>query len=75
MFDIAIATQALQEILIHLQGTLLRHLWAAQENDNLTDFNIVVDASDFGRIKSVTVLNELYMRMAQVCLIPYIRKP
>lgn len=30
----------------------------------------MVDASDFGRIKSVTVLNELYMRMAQSASIP-----
>ena len=31
----------------------------------MTDFHVLVDASDFGRIQSVTVLNELYMRMAQ----------
>jgi len=60
-----VATDALRNILIDLQGTLLRHLWVAQEDDNMTDFNILVDASDFGRIQSVTVLNELYMRMAQ----------
>ena len=36
----------------------------------MTDFNIVLDASDFGRIQSVTVLNELYMRMAQSAPIP-----
>lgn len=60
-----VATDALRNILIHLQGTLLRHLWVAQEDDDMTDFNILVDASDFGRIQSVTVLNELYMRMAQ----------
>ena len=62
---LAIATEALRDILITLQGTLLRHLWVASEDDNVTDFNMLVDASDFGRIKSVTVLNELYMRMAQ----------
>ena len=39
----------------------------------MTDFNVVMDASDFGRIKSVTVLNELYMRMAQVA--PLITSP
>lgn len=59
------ATDALRSVLISLQGTLLRHLWSAQEDDSVTDFNILVDASDFGRIQSVTVLNELYMRMAQ----------
>lgn len=71
MISAVIATQALQSILIELQGTLLRHLWAAQENDNMTDFNVVVDASDFGRIRSVTVLNELYMRMAQAAPIQW----
>ena len=59
------ATDALRNIVISLQGTLLRHLWSAQEDDNVTDFTVLVDASDFGRIESVTVLNELYMRMAQ----------
>ena len=64
-FGAGIACDALKDILIHLQGTLLRNLWAAQNDDNHTDFNILVDASDIGRIRSVTVLNELYMRMAQ----------
>ena len=64
-FGEGIACDALKDILIHLQGTLLRNLWAAQNDDNHTDFNILVDASDMGRIRSVTVLNELYMRMAQ----------
>ena len=59
------ATEALRYILINLQGTLLKHLWSAQEDENVTDFQILVDASGFGRIQSVTVLNELYMRMAQ----------
>ena len=65
MFGVGIACDALKDILIHLQGSLLRNLWAAQNDDNHTDFNILVDASDMGRIRSVTVLNELYMRMAQ----------
>ena len=61
----AIAVEALRDILIHLQGTLLKHLWSAQEDDNIQDFNIVVETSDHGRMRSVMVLNELYMRMAQ----------
>lgn len=61
----AIAIEALRDILIHLQGTLLKHLWSAQEDDHIQDFNIVVETSDHGRIKSVMVLNDLYMRMAQ----------
>ena len=65
MYNPAIAVEALRDILIHLQGTLLKHLWSAQEDDNIQDFNIVVETSDHGRIRSVMVLNELYMRMAQ----------
>ncbi len=60
-----IAVDSLRNILIHLQGTLLRHLWSAQEDDNYQDFNILVETSDHGRMKSVGVLNDLYMRMAQ----------
>ena len=63
--DLEIASDAFKDIIIHLQGTLLTHLGLAQEDDNMTDFSTVLDASDFGRIRSVTVLNELYMRMAQ----------
>lgn len=71
-----VATEALRDILIKLQGTLLTHLWSAQEDDNVTDFHVLVDASDFGRIQSVTVLNELYMRMAQAAPLQLpVRKP
>lgn len=70
-----IATEALRNILIALQGTLLRHLWSASEDDNMTDFHMLVDASDFGRIQSVTVLNELYMRMAQAAPLQNMQLP
>ena len=66
----AIAVDALRDILIHLQGTLLKHLSSAQEDDNIQDFNIVVETSDHGRMRSVMVLNELYMRMAQAAPLP-----
>ena len=59
-----IALDSLKDILIDLQGSLLKHLRQAQEDDNMTDFTVLVDASDIGRIKTVTVLNELYMRVA-----------
>ncbi|KAI4172598.1 MAG: hypothetical protein LQ343_003445 [Gyalolechia ehrenbergii] len=59
-----IAVGELKDILIDLQGSLLRHLRQAQEDDNMTDFTTLVDASDFGRIRTVNVLNELYMRVA-----------
>ena len=61
----AIAVNALRDILIHLQGTLLKHLGSAQEDDNYLDFNILVETSDHERMKSVRVLNDLYMRMSE----------
>jgi len=70
-----VATDALRDILIHLQGTLLKHLCAAQEDDNITDFNVLVDASDFGRVQSVLVLNGLYMRMAQSAPLRHVAFP
>ncbi|KAI4101619.1 MAG: hypothetical protein L6R37_004852 [Teloschistes peruensis] len=59
-----IALDSLKDILIDLQGSLIKHLLQAQEDDNMTDFGTLVDASDIGRIKTVTVLNDLYMRVA-----------
>ena len=41
------------------------HLARAQEDDGIIDFSVVVDTSDLGRIKALTVLHELYMRIAQ----------
>ncbi|KAL8650210.1 MAG: hypothetical protein Q9226_005234 [Calogaya cf. arnoldii] len=58
------AVGSLKDILIDLQGSLLKHLRQAQEDDNMTDFTTLVDASDIGRIRTVTVLNELYIRVA-----------
>lgn len=59
-----IATDSLKDILIALQGSLLKHLYPASENDNITDFSLLVDVSDIGRIKAVSALYELHMRMA-----------
>ncbi|KAG8530996.1 uncharacterized protein KY384_004353 [Bacidia gigantensis] len=61
-----IANEAFKDIIIQLQGQLLRHLLVAQEDDGFVhDFGPLVDASDFGRLRSVTVLNELFMRLAE----------
>ncbi|KAL8941534.1 MAG: hypothetical protein Q9211_001781 [Gyalolechia sp. 1 TL-2023] len=60
-----IALDSLKDILIDLQGSLLKHLREAQEDENMTDFTTLVDASDIGRIRTVTVLNELYMRVTK----------
>ncbi|KAL2356150.1 hypothetical protein BJ546DRAFT_592190 [Cryomyces antarcticus] len=60
-----IAVIQLQQVTIDLQATLLRRLHEAHENDQLTDFTMVVDASDMGRAQTVRTLLDLYMRMAQ----------
>ena len=62
MTDIAI--DSLKDILIALQGSLLKHLYPACENDNITDFSPLVDVSDISKIKAVSALYELHMRMA-----------
>ncbi|KAL8775986.1 MAG: hypothetical protein Q9213_008417 [Squamulea squamosa] len=59
-----LALDSLKDILIDLQGSLIRHLRRAQEDDNMADFGTLVDASDIGRIRTVTALHELYMRVA-----------
>lgn len=59
-----IATSQLKDILIELQTHLLHHLRHAQEDENFTDFRILIDASDLGRVKTVKTLCDLYMRMA-----------
>ena len=59
-----VALDSLKDILIDLQGSLIKHLMRAQEDDNMANFTTLVDASDIGRIKTVTVLNNLYLRIA-----------
>ncbi|KAL9101323.1 MAG: hypothetical protein Q9163_003412 [Psora crenata] len=61
-----ISNDALMDIVIHLQGRLLNHLAAAEENgSSVHNFNDLVYVSDSGRKGSVRVLKELYMRMEQ----------
>jgi len=59
-----IATSQLKDILIELQTHLLRHLRDAQEDENITDFTILIRASDIGRVKAVRTLCDLYVRIA-----------
>ena len=42
----------------------MTHLRQAQEDDSLTDFTVLIDASNIGRGKAVGSLVELYMRLA-----------
>ncbi|KAL6717527.1 hypothetical protein ACLMJK_005442 [Lecanora helva] len=61
----SIAIEALRDIENRLLRAVVKHLGAAQEDDSVMDFAVLVKASDLGRIQSVTVLMELYMRMAE----------
>lgn len=64
MCDVEIAREALKDVLIALQGSLLKQLVPAAHSDGTLDFSVLVDVSDIGRIKSVGALWELHMRMA-----------
>ncbi|KAL8886215.1 MAG: hypothetical protein Q9192_006522 [Flavoplaca navasiana] len=65
-----IALDSLKDILIELQGSLIKHLLQAQEDDEMNDFTTLVDASDIVRIRTVTVLNDLYVRVAKASTVP-----
>ncbi|KAL8840411.1 MAG: hypothetical protein Q9176_003909 [Flavoplaca citrina] len=65
-----VALDSLKDILIELQGSLIKHLLQAQEDDEMNDFTTLVDASDIGRIRTVTVLNDLYVRVAKASTVP-----
>ena len=61
-----IARDALSQIEKEMYKRMLYHLIAAVDNDeSLNDFNVLVEVSNLGRLKSVMALNELFMRMAQ----------
>ena len=69
-----IALDSLKDILISLQSSLLKHLLQAQDDDCMTDFRGLVDVSDIERLRTVNVLNDLYMRVAtaaQIVQVPF----
>jgi len=59
-----IAREALKDVLIALQSSLLKQLASTAHSDEGIDFSILVEISDLGRRKSVGALWELYTRMA-----------
>ena len=62
----SIAQAALIQIKDKMYESIIGHLYAAvARDDSIDDFNVLVDVSNLGRIRSVMVLNELLMRMAQ----------
>ncbi|KAG8527656.1 uncharacterized protein KY384_007809 [Bacidia gigantensis] len=61
-----VASTALIHIRNELYESIVKHLLTADEDDNSEhDFSAMIEVSDFGRIRSVMVLNELLMRIAQ----------
>ena len=59
-----IITDSLKDILIALQRSLLENLYPAAVNDNIIDFSLIVDVSEIARMRAVSALYELHMRMA-----------
>ena len=57
------ALNALRDITIQLQQSMLRELGKALEDDAVEDFTAVVNASDTARLRTVNVLNDLFLRM------------
>ena len=61
---IGIATDALKDIVITLQMTLLQNLQLAWGQDTMMDFTELEMASEESRVNSVVALGQLYQRLA-----------
>ncbi|KAJ5513834.1 hypothetical protein N7463_003386 [Penicillium fimorum] len=66
----AIAREQMKDIIITLQGALLRHLREAQERGTTLDLNALQLESDQGRIRTLTILGELYQRLSRPSHVP-----
>lgn len=64
-----IAREALKDVLIDLQSSLLTQLASLADSNDVVDFSTLVEISDLGRRKSVGALWELYTRMAAAAAI------
>lgn len=64
-----IAREALKDVLIDLQSSLLTQLASLANSNDVVDFSTLVEISDLGRRKSVGALWELYTRMAAAAAI------
>ncbi len=59
-----IATDALKDIVITLQMTLLQNLQLAWKQDTMVDFSVLQIASEDSRVNSVVALGQLYQRLS-----------
>ncbi|KAJ5384233.1 hypothetical protein N7517_002144 [Penicillium concentricum] len=66
----AIAREQMKDIIITLQGALLRHLREAQERGTTLDLNALQIESDQGRVRTITILGELYQRLSRPSHVP-----
>lgn len=61
----------MKDIVIALQGTLLTHLSRAMDQRGSLDVVTVLSASEYGRGRTISVLIELYQRIAQSPPVPW----
>ncbi|KAJ5652864.1 hypothetical protein N7507_010290 [Penicillium longicatenatum] len=66
-----ISREQMKDIVITLQGMLLTHLSRAVDQRVSLDVVAVLSASDYGRSCTISVLHELYQRIAQSAPVPW----
>ncbi|KAJ6076099.1 hypothetical protein N7499_008080 [Penicillium canescens] len=66
----SIAREQMKDIIITLQGALLRHLREAQEQGSSLDLMALQMESEQGRVRTLVILGDLYQRLARASPIP-----
>ncbi|OQD89530.1 hypothetical protein PENANT_c002G08711 [Penicillium antarcticum] len=66
----SIAREQMKDIIITLQGALLRHLREAQEQGSSLDLMALQVESEQGRVRTLVILGDLYQRLARASSIP-----
>ncbi|KAJ9491610.1 hypothetical protein VN97_g1638 [Penicillium thymicola] len=66
----SIAREHMKDIIITLQGGLLRHLREAQEQGTTPDLMALQIESDQGRVRTLFILGDLYQRLSRPSPVP-----
>lgn len=66
----SIAREQMKDIIITLQGALLRHLREAQEQGTTLDLMALQIESEQGRVRTLVILGDLYYRIARPSPVP-----
>lgn len=66
----SIAREHMKDIIITLQGALLRHLREAQEQGTTPDLMALQIESDQGRVRTLVILGDLYQRLSRPSPVP-----